>query len=198
MNKKDYKRYKKIEVELAQLNQDYDDILKRMQEFYDERNIKCDGVNGQFALLKNTLKEIGLRKTIMQELLLPKWIKIENGFQECLDFWQDNQLPHNDSDICEYISMYLTDSTNHDLYGFNWVVKGKDLYVTNIRWNKNQILIYDLKHQAKKDIVVNDLVEVVKDQQVGTYYIHDKFTNYHTSRATFRQTVEWLESHYYM
>lgn len=198
MNKKDYKRYKQIKLELEQLEQDKEDTLERIQELYDERNIKVDGVNGVFITLKNLLRDIGLRKTIMSELLLPKRIKIEDGYQDCIDFWVDNDLPHNDDDICEYISMYLTDSYNHNLYGFDWVVKGTNIYVNNIRWNKGQILVADLKHYAKKDVLENDLVRVVRDVELGSYLITDKETKYTTRKWTLRETIEWLESHYYM
>lgn len=197
MNKRDYKRYKQIKLELQQLEQDENDTLNEISDLIKQRNTK--GLKYLYSRLEHIIALKCLRETIREELLLPKWIKMENGMQPLLDWWHENyEMVEDYAEVEEHIAMYLTDNYNHNVYGFDYFVKGKDIYVTNIIWNENQILVSDLKHKAKTDIVKNDFVEIIKSNTDKCWYLTDKRNGYTTSRTTLRETIEWLEKHYYM
>lgn len=36
----------------------------------------------------------------------------------------------------EFVAMFLTDNYDHDLFGFDWVVKGSTIYIKKIKWEK--------------------------------------------------------------
>lgn len=198
MNKKDYKRYKKIGTEIAQLNQDVEDCMSALKECYETRNLnRAKRFNGSLNYL---LKELYKREVIRDELLLPKHMKITNGYQDIQDFIKDNDWEEEESSVIEeYVSNCLLDETNHNLFGFTWVVVGKDIYVTNIRWNQYQTLECDLKDVLKgKHMIENDYVEVVKDISFkGCLLIKNKESGY-TRRYTLKEAIKELESLYVM
>ena len=199
MNKKDYKRLKAINGEIAQLNQDVENILSEIRESYIKRDLR--DVKTLEKNLSRTLRLLNLRETIREELMLPKYVKLENAYQDIKDFCEENEnIPLHKGLIEEYISINLIDTYNHCHYDFTWVVKDKDIYVTNIRWNKNQILPNDLKMvlKGKKRIIKNDLVEVTKHMMFeGTLAIKHKGSNYFQG-ATLKKAIRILEDHYYM
>jgi hypothetical protein len=199
MNKKDYKRYKKIRAEIAQLNQDIDDCMTSIKMSYEQRDLK--GAKKQNRVLENLLQMLYKRETISDELLLPKYVKLENGYQDVKDFIKDNEWFEDEetSIIEEYVSNYLLDETNHNLYGFNYVVKGNDIYVTKIRWNQYQILESDLKDVLKgNNWIENDYVEVVKDITFkGCLLIKSKESSY-IERCTLKEAIRELENKYVM
>lgn len=197
MDRRDYKRYKQIKLELQRLEQDESDTLNEISDLIKQRKTK--GLKYLYSRLEHIITLKCLRETIREELLLPKWIKMENGMQPLLDWWHENyEMVEDYAEVEEHIAMYLTDNYNHNVYGFDYFVKGKDIYVTNIIWNENQILVSDLKHKAKTDIVKNDFVEIIKSNMDKCWYLTDKRNGYTTTRTTLRETIEWLESRYYM
>lgn len=190
MTKKDLKRHNKIKEELAQLDQDFEDVLEEIRNHYVERNMK--DVKIAETKLKWVLREVNLRRTIDEEILLPKYVKTT---------WVGNEedMPK-DAEMDEYIAMFLTDNYNHNVYGFYWVSKGKDVYITNIRWNQNQTLPIDLKKCLKGEIgsIKNGEVEIYKDPfNKGVLLIKDTTTKY-VRAATLKETIKELESKYYM
>lgn len=200
MNKKDYKRYKKLRSEIAQLNVDLEDTYEEIKQLYIKRTSK--GLRSVHIRLEYLLREINLRKTIEEEIVLPKHAKIDGGFQDVQDFIKDNDFEDEEttSILEEYCSMYLTDNYNHNIYGFTYHVKGKDIYLTNIRWNENQTLPHDIKMVAKgkEDMIDNALFSVVKDPFFkGCVLINDKETKY-TQRCSWKMGIRLLENQYYM
>lgn len=199
MSKHDYKRYKEIREEIAQLEQDQQDTLKELQDAYVNR----DRSNAKmlYKRLEIILNDLNIRETIRHELLLPKYAKIEDGMSCLESFWQDNDIEPNDEDIEEFAAMYLNDNFNHNVYGFNWVVKGRDIYITSIRWNEKQILKSDLKQLFKGKIrkIENWKVRITKHPfWEHTLVIVHKDSTYVQSANTLNKAIRILEDHYYM
>ena len=190
MTKKDLRRHNKIKEELAQLDQDFEDVLEEIRFYYVERNMKK--IKVAETKLKWVLREVNLRRTIDEEITLPKYVKMT---------WvgEEEDMPK-DAEMEEYIAMFLTDNYNHNVYGFQWVVKGKDVFITSIRWNQWQILESDLKRCLKdcNVCVKNGEVEIYKDpSKKGVLLIKDIESKY-VRAAKLKEAIKELEDNYYM
>lgn len=200
MNKKDYKRYKKIRLEITQLNQDIDDTMNEIKYHYAQRDVQ--GAKKLNLDLSTLLEELYKREAIRDELLLPKYLKIEGGFKDIQDFVKDNDWDEDDTEelIEEYCSIFMLDNYNHTHFDFYYHVKGEDIYITNIRWNKKQMLPHDLKRLLKKEINVMENGYVLINRHPifkGLITIYEKGSQMGES-FSYKEAIEYLENHYYM
>jgi len=198
MNKNSYKRHQVIKNEIANIRQDLLDSEEELKGAYIERNLKkAKYIKKRINLLLGSLYT---RETIQGEILLPQQLKIENGVLVLEDFWKDNSIEPNNSDFEEFVAMYLTDNYNHNIFGFVWVVKEKDIFVTKIRWNKNQILESDIKETIRgKTQINNDFVTITKnrDKENSVVIVH-KESGYVQEANTLKGAIKILRNHYYM
>ena len=200
MNNKDYKRYKKLRADIAQLHQDVDDTMSAIRLCYEKRDVQ--GARELELDLNILLEELYKRETIKSELLLPKYLKIENGFQEVKDFIKNNNYDEEDTGVFleEYCSMFMLDNYNHNHYDFYYHVKDNDIYITNIRWNEKQMLPHDLKRVLKGEIkdIKNGYVLIkrhpIYKNQLSVYEKGSQMSH----MLSFKETVEYLESRNYM
>lgn len=193
------RKCRKLCVEIQDLAQDFEDTLREIHDLYVKRDMKH--LKGVEIRLHNIIRGINLRETIKEELSLPQYVKMEGGMLPLKEWWdKTNDMVKDHQDIEEHIAMFLTDNYNHNVYGFDWVVKGDDIFVNNIRWNENQILPNDLKLLLKGQIKVieNGMVSIYKDIDFkGSVLIKDKETNY-IGRYTYKEAIKALESRYYL
>lgn len=200
MNKKEYKRYKKIRTEITQLNQDIDDTMNEIKYHYTQRDVRgARKLNLDLGIL---LEELYKREVIRDELLLPKYLKLEGGFQDVQDFIKDNDWDEDETEelVEEYCSTYLLDYTNHNHFDFYYHVKGKDIYITNIRWNEKQMLPHDLKRLLKKEIdAMENGYVLIKRHPIfkGLITIYEKGSQMGES-FSYKEAIEYLENRYYM
>lgn len=205
MNKNEYKRYKRIGAEIAQLHQDMDDTLSEIRELYIARDTKH--LKGVRIRLENIIRETYLRETIREELLLPQYVKMEDGMKPLLAWWDEiNEMDINLQDIEEHIAMFLTDNYNHDVCEFNYFVKGDDIYITNIHWNEKQILPHDIKLILKGELreIDNGFVHISRDMNLTTFepnkgfvLIKHKLSGY-VGRYTYKDAITCLMHDYYL
>lgn len=200
MNKKDYKRYKKVRVEIAQLNHEVDDTMDSIRLCYEQRDVK--GARNLNLDLNILLEELFKREVIRDELLLPKYLKIKDGFQEVQDFIKDNDWDQLETEslVEEYCSTCILDEGNHNHFDFYYHVKGKDIYITNIRWNEKQMLPHDLKRLLKKEIdAMENGYVLIKRHPIfkGLITIYEKGSQMGES-FSYKEAIEYLENRYYM
>ena len=69
MTKKDLRRHNKIKEELAQLDQDFEDVLEEIRFYYVESIMKK--IKVAETKLNWVLMEVNLRRTIDEEITLP-------------------------------------------------------------------------------------------------------------------------------
>lgn len=199
MNKNQLKRYRKIGAEIAQFNQDLEDAERWLGDCYTRRDF--NGARDTLKTIENIYHEIGIREVIRDELLLPQFVKLKNGINEIKDFMQDNEIVENyETFIEEYIAMNLTDNYNHNLFGFDWVVRGSSISVSNIRWNQHQLLECDLKSLLKGEISRIEIGDVHLNKHAhfkNAICLYDRREpNY--KNLSLNEAIKWLEEHYYL
>lgn len=190
MNKNQYKRYKEIGSEIAQLHQDMEDTLTEIKQHYIDRNLKS--VRGAQIRLENIIRGIDMREVIREELLLPQYVKMEGAMRYVKD--------QPKSFVEEFIAMYLTDNYNHNVYECTYHSDAKNIYITNIRWNKNQVLPRDVKRVLKGELdhIKNGHFEMYKyGMKEGMVLIKHKASNY-VNAYTYKKAIKVMEEHYYL
>lgn len=208
MNKNQLRRYKKIGVEITQLNQDLEDLQEWLDECYVKRDF--EGAASTLKLITNTYHEIGVRRVIRDELLLPQSKELKGAMktiekhigEECKMVEGKWELTdYGMGFIEEFIASCLEDDYNHNIVTFEWSIEGSNIYVENIRWNQHQLLksdLIDLLNGKLDRIEVGDIV-LIKNTNMGEGVIclYDKeepnYENY-----SLRATIQWLERHYYL
>lgn len=197
MNKKDHKRYNKLKEEISGLNQDIEDAENILLFMFRNRNM--NGVAAWQKTISKLQYQLCQRRIIMEELLLLKHLVIEDGYTELVEFCEDNNWELTKELIEEYISNYLMDNYNRNIYGFQYGINNGNIYVNAIRWNEHQILKEDVKTVVKGDAkeMGNEQVHLIKTPHFknGVVINHD---GYSTRVMTYKEAIKYLEDNYYM
>lgn len=203
MNRKTYKRYQEIKEEISKLNEKIEESQDQLVALYTKRNTK--GIRDLENALRWNIRERCQLVAIRDELLLPQYVKIENGVEEVLTHIKDNNIgePYLYNFVEEYVAMYLTDEYNHDVEEFTWHCDEKNIYVTQIRWNENQILPIDVKRVIKDGKMIDNCYVTLTKYYGWKGYenritFHDKSSGYTQIVDSYTQAIRMLEARCYM
>lgn len=201
MTRKDLKVYNQTKKEIEELNNTIEQLDKDIDNYYDENLYELRKTSTlkrlENQLIESTKKRAFLR-AYLRMLTLPKKVVIVDGLEDAKTFIKDYDTSAKiDYVIEEMVYMFLTDNYNDKICNYTWAKNDKDnnIYITRIRWDKNQLIKEDIKDILKGKIksFSNGLVVIKRHNDFKDHLSILNKTNGFLYMASYKVALNYLK-----